>query len=73
MKNIILPLLFALFIGLTSYGQEIILFPYLKKQIDSLAFIDQKVQQDYINGNAENRQALEKIEKETFIRFPGNY
>src|SRR5258706_14949554 len=43
-------------------------FPSLKKQIDSLAIIDQRVQQDYIAGSPEERKNLVKIEKETFVR-----
>lgn len=49
-------------------GQETIQFPALKKQIDSLKVIDQRVQQDYIKAGKEERPNLLKIENETFIR-----
>ena len=55
-------------ITLPVVGQETIQFPALKKQIDSLMIVDQRVQQDFINGDQAQRLDLERIEKETFIR-----
>lgn len=51
----------------TSNAQNI-KFPALKAQIDSLAFIDQKVQEDTRKANTEDKSNLEKVQKETFIR-----
>lgn len=46
------PLLFLLTIltSLASYAQETIKNPELKKRIDSLAFVDQRVQQDFMES-----------------------
>lgn len=68
MKRIYWTIVLSLAINLVAKAQETIEFPALKKQIDSLKIIDQQVQQDFINGNSENRQTLEKIKKETFVR-----
>lgn len=60
--------LLLMFSSFSVYAQERIQFPLLKKQIDSLKIVDQQVQQDIMNGTAENRDALIKIKDETFAR-----
>ena len=49
-------------------SQEKIQFPLLKKQIDSLAFIDKKAGQAVRYGKIEDRDPLRKVVKETFIQ-----
>ncbi|MCU0352407.1 MAG: hypothetical protein MUD08_01505 [Cytophagales bacterium] len=71
MNSLKLILFFALAGVWTAHAQENILYPALKETIDSLAAIDQKVQQDFINGSPENRPALEKTKDETFVRHAG--
>jgi hypothetical protein len=66
MKNRFCILLFIS--TFTVKGQEVIQFPILKKQIDSLAFIDKKIGQDVRYGKIEERDSLRKIVKETFLR-----
>ncbi|MBC8987730.1 hypothetical protein H9X96_18350 [Pedobacter sp. N36a] len=66
MKNFLLPLL--LMSVFSVKGQDVIQFPLLKKQIDSLGFIDKKVGQDVRYGKIEDRDSLRKIVKGTFIR-----
>jgi hypothetical protein len=68
MKKISYAISLLLTFGSIVNAQETIEFPLLKKQIDSLKIVDQQVQQDIMNDNSENRQALIKIEEETFIR-----
>ncbi len=68
MKIPLVHLLFMLVFSFSLIAQESIQFPALKKQIDSLKNVDQRVQHDFINGSTENRPMLEKIERETFVR-----
>ena len=68
MRYLIWILSFFLLFSFAVKGQEIIQFPTLKKQIDSLKFVDQQVQQDFINASNNERPDLLKIENETFIR-----
>ena len=68
MRNPFLVFSFFLTFNVGIKGQEAVQFPALKKQIDSLKFIDQKVQQDFINAGKEERPNLLIIEDETFIR-----
>ena len=42
--------LFFLLLSLPALSQEPLKYPLLKKTIDSLALIDQKVQQDFIDS-----------------------
>lgn len=66
MKNIlfILMLLYAF----NLKGQEKVQFPLLKKQIDSLAFMDIKAGQDVRNAKNTERDSLRTIVKACFIR-----
>ena len=68
MKKIACITVLILVFNLVASAQETAKYPALKKQIDSLKIIDQQVQKDLINSNSENRQALDKIKNETFIR-----
>jgi hypothetical protein len=68
MKKIFWIISLFLTFSVLANAQETIKYPLLKKQIDSLKIVDQQVQQDIMNGNSENRQALIKIEEETFVR-----
>ena len=61
--------LLLLLLSLPALGQEAVQYPALKKTIDSLAFIDQKVQQDFIESfKTGQSKKFEQIEQETFIR-----
>jgi len=66
MKNIFSTLL--LISAFTIKAQEVIQFPALKKQIDSIPFIDKKAGQDVRYGKIEERDSLIKNVKEIFIR-----
>lgn len=61
--------LLFLLLSLPALGQESVKYPLLKKTIDSLAFIDQKVQQDFIDSfKTGQSKKFEQIEQETFSR-----
>jgi hypothetical protein len=68
MEKILWTISLFLTFSILVNAQETIGFPLLKKQIDSLKIVDQQVQKDIMDGNSENRQALIKIEEETFVR-----
>jgi len=61
--------LFFLLLSLPALSQEPLKYPLLKKTIDSLALIDQKVQQDFIDSfKTGQSKKFEQIKEETFIR-----
>lgn len=61
--------LLFLLLSLPALCQEVVQYPALKKTIDSLAFIDQKVQQDFIDSfKTGQSKKFEQIEQETFVR-----
>ncbi len=69
MKHVILLALTAMLTSLSTHAQESIKNPALRQVIDSLAFVDQKVQQDFLESFKTGEIAqYERLQKEAFIR-----
>ncbi len=67
MKSLLL--LTLILISAVSYAQETIKNPELKKLIDSLAFVDQKVQQDFMESFQRGESIkYDSLQHASFIR-----
>lgn len=63
-----LALVFILFIVAKGYSQEAVLYPDVKKQLDSLALLDKKAGQDARTTKSGNRDSLKRVFRETTVR-----
>ncbi|NRF39329.1 DUF6624 domain-containing protein [Pedobacter foliorum] len=68
MKLKTLMLVFIFFIVAKGYSQDAVLYPEVKKQLDSLANLDVKAGRDMRTTKIENRDSLRKIFRETTVR-----
>lgn len=69
MRYVILLTLLSMLVNLTAHSQETIKDPALRQMIDSLATVDQKVQQDFMESFKTGEiPKYEKLKAEAFIR-----
>ncbi|MDP9081429.1 MAG: hypothetical protein M3O71_28800 [Bacteroidota bacterium] len=62
-----LPLLIAFCCIIRVYGQETILYPALKKQVDSLALLDKIAGHNNMTGFGGNRDSLNKVFRQVTV------
>jgi hypothetical protein len=71
MKIKILTLLLTFCVGISAYGQEIILYPALKKQVDSLALLDKIAGHNNMTNKERNRDSLNKVFRQITVSNTG--
>lgn len=68
MKRQLLTLSLVMVFSVFAKGQEIVPYPILKKQLDSLEAVDRQVGQAVRDAKPEQRDSLRKIVNGTFVR-----